>query len=204
MITRMSEWLSVKLSEGTDNADKQDEIRYGIEIVFSALITPIVLFFVAFILDLFYLCVVVSITFAIFRAVMGGFHFSSYWRCLTVTLVSMLGAAAIVENYSDLFYPVMIVFLVVTLIIGMWYAIKYVPDNQTYRTNTNEQKYFLKRIAIGLVCLWFLICFVFYLNHIFLDFVFATICGLILQLASMTKQVGPFLNRLDKFKIGSE
>lgn len=204
MITRVSEWLSVKLSEETDNADKQDEIRYGIEILFSAVITPIVLFFVAFMLDVFYFVFIVAITFALFRAVMGGFHFSSYWRCMTVTVVSMLGAAVIVKDYSDLFSPVMIVFLIITLVAGIWYSIKYVPDNQTYRTNTNVQKYVLKRIAIGLVSLWFLICFVFLLNHSFIDFVFATTMGLILQLASMTKQVGPFLERLDKFKLGGE
>jgi accessory gene regulator B len=71
---------------------KTDTLRFGLEIIFAALIKGIILISLAY-----FLGILPEVTFAmacgaIYRLLSGGAHCKGYWRCLTLGLLSYLGA----------------------------------------------------------------------------------------------------------------
>lgn len=71
---------------------KIDTLRFGLEIIFAALIKGFILISLAY-----FLGILPEVTFAmacgaIYRLLSGGAHCEGYWRCLTLGVLSYLGA----------------------------------------------------------------------------------------------------------------
>jgi len=135
---------------------KIDTLRYGLEIIFAALIKGITLISLAH-----FLGILPEVTFAmtggaIYRLLSGGAHCSGYWRCLTLGVLMYLGAGELglsLGRYLStdfLVYSLLAGYLLSTLCVIAW-----VPGEVPYKkiTNISERSLF-KILSLAYLSLW--------------------------------------------------
>lgn len=71
---------------------KTDTLRYGLEIIYGAIIKGTALFSLAHLLGILPEVAFAAVSRFSYRLLSGGAHCSSYWRCLTLGLLIFLGA----------------------------------------------------------------------------------------------------------------
>lgn len=204
MITKISETLAQKLSEATGRTGQVDEMRYGFEILIGGAINPIILFAVAWILGIFDVCLWLTLTFAGFRIVMGGYHFVTYWRCLLVTLVSLLGASFLATALTFLSEGNMNLIIILTGAISILFSFAYVPANGRYMEMKVKQKKRLKKASIYLSVIWMVGMLILIRVDVAPTYVLASTFGLGIQLLTMPGQVMRVLSRFEANLKGGE
>jgi accessory gene regulator B len=200
MITRISEALADRLSKKTNRQDKKDELRYGFEILIGGMITPSLMYAFALIFHVFMICFVLSATFAVFRVITGGYHFSSFWRCLTLTIVIMLGLSKLLEGVQEFTANQLLVGIIIVTLLGVFISSRYVPATDSYRPKSEQEKRKLKKITMVLLALWFVVIgsLVFLLgSHKLIE---ATIAGLFAQFMTIIPTGSRVLSFIDKIQ----
>jgi accessory gene regulator B len=156
-IERISLRLAKALCKATDRESDLEYIRYAFEIIIGALLTTASLYGLASILGVMKECLIVSITFAVFRAFMGGYHFSHFYQCFVVTVGGFNLFAWISRSLPAA--DGTLTFISIAVLIGLivWMAIKFVPVNAYYRANTEQQRNRFRKITLALVGIWSLL-----------------------------------------------
>jgi accessory gene regulator B len=200
MITRISEALADRLSKKTNRQDKKDELRYGFEILIGGMITPSLMYIFAFVFHVFMICFVLSSTFAVLRMMTGGYHFSSFWRCLTLTIVIMLGLSKVLEVVQEFTANQLLVGILIVTLLGIFISSRYVPATDSYRPKSEQEKRKLKKITIVFLVLWSVVIglLVFLLGS--QKLIEATIAGLFAQLMTILPIGSRILSFIDKIQ----
>jgi accessory gene regulator B len=153
-IERISLRLAKALCKATDRESDLEYIRYAFEIIIGALLTTVSLYGLASILGVMKECLIISITFAVFRAFMGGYHFSHFYQCFVVTvggfnLFAWMARSIPAVNGTP-------TYMGIAVLIGLvvWMTIKFVPVNAYYRANTEQQRNRFRKITVALVGIW--------------------------------------------------
>lgn len=158
-IERISLSLAKALCKATDREADLDYIRYAFEIIIGAVVTTASLYVLASIFGVLKECLVISITFALFRAFMGGYHFSHFYKCFSVTVVGFNLVALYTHSVAAVNWSLVCLIIIGLLVFVLWMTIKYVPVNAYYRANTSQQRNRFRKITIGLLILWCFLLF---------------------------------------------
>jgi accessory gene regulator B len=153
-IERISLRLAKALCKATDREADLDYIRYAFEIIIGAVVTTASLYVLASILGVLKECLVISITFALFRAFMGGYHFSHFYKCFSVTVVGFNLVALYTHSFASVHWNQLYLIIMGLLAFVSWMTIKHVPVNAYYRANTLQQRGRFRKITIGLLLIW--------------------------------------------------
>jgi accessory gene regulator B len=199
MITRLSEYLACRLGKATGRTDKTDVMRYGFEILIGGSVSPIILFSLAYIIGVLGTCLWITVTFVVFRTLMGGYHFTTYWRCLNITLVVMLGSAWISQQLPALSKEIMLLVIILAGVAALIFTVLLVPANDTYREMTAVHKKNI-RIFSGLVSIsWMVLIIGLSLAGMRSEWLFGSIFGLVIQLLTMPKLIMVGLSKLEGY-----
>ncbi|WP_062051888.1 accessory gene regulator ArgB-like protein [Bacillus sp. JCM 19034] len=183
MITIMSRTIAKKLCGYLDKQEEVEYVRYGLEIIIGGLWKWVCLFGAAAILGVVPEMIGTLLTFAIFRVVTGGFHYSTYLRCLIAGLFSMLAISVIVSHvFVQLNEQVLFILIGCTFIIGLIMIYLYAPSNHFYKKMTNTHRKKLQQMAFVLLFVWVIINY--NLVSIYYEIAWASTLGLLFQLSS--------------------
>lgn len=199
MITNVSERLAVIIGQYTEREEDTDYIRYGLEILIGGLVKMIVLFSSAYLLGVLQPMIWVFCTFALFRSLTGGHHYSTYGRCLVAGFILLVGIAYTVvkvESFVSLSNVTFILY--VTTICGVVLAYKYAPSNHFYKKSTEKQKEKLRLSSFIAIACWFIL--IYYLIYVSYDMelILASIAGFLFQLSSLHPYTYKFVEEVEK------
>lgn len=157
-----------QIAEGTANylskelaleTKKIDTLRFGLEIIFAALIKGIILISLAYFLGILSEVLFAMACGAIYRLLSGGAHCEGYWRCLTLGVICYLGAG-LLGLYLGRYVPAD--FLVYSLLAGFLISslcvIAWVPGEVPYKKITDTSKRIMfKTLSVIYLGVWFAI-----------------------------------------------
>lgn len=198
MITDISNRLALILGKYSEREEDTDYLRYGLEIIIGGLVKIIVLFFAAYLLGVFEPMVWVFGTFAFFRSLTGGHHYSTYGRCLAAGFILLVGIAytvAKVESFVSLSNVTYLLYF--TTIYGFVLAYKYAPSNHFYKKTTRKQKEYLRIFSFIFIVFWFLLVY-YFINRLYnMDIILASIAGFLFQLSSLHPYTYKFVAKVE-------
>ena len=177
-----------------------DTIRYGLEIIIGGIIKGLLIFSIAYILGIFKLVLISTITIGFLRLISVGAHCTSYNRCLVFSLFFLVLIIKISNFVLPLFDNVSIVFIaILTIILGIYSAIKYVPLKNYNREIKNKKKIkFLKILTIGYLLCWFIIVYVCNnYSNLFNIYIIVSSFSLLFHLASLFPVGRFFIEKTD-------
>lgn len=136
--------------------DKIDEIMYGIEGIYLSITKTIIIFLLAFLLDILKELVILLITFNIIRFFAFGMHANKSWICLIFSGSIFIGATYICK-YTNINGNLLYLLYAIALIIISIYS----PADTVKRPLIKKKKRIkFKILSISVVLIFFLISFI--------------------------------------------
>ncbi len=146
-------YLSKELALDTG---KIDTLRFGLEIIFAALIKGIILISLAHFLGILPEVAFAMACGAVYRLLSGGAHCNGYWRCLTLGVLMYLGAGELglhLGRYLSadlLVYSLLAGYLLSSLCVMAW-----VPGEVPFKKITNiSERIMFKILSMAYLSLW--------------------------------------------------
>lgn len=162
MIRRLSDDISCYLCSSLSYSDdKREVLSYGLQIVLGTSAKIISIAILAIIFDIFVSTAVVSITFIIFRRIIGGVHCDTYNKCYFVSvslmlLLGFLGSTPLVQSNH------IIGLLIGIYLICVFITIKWVPMGTNKKAIKNkETRRRIKLKTLTMLTLWFITLVIF-------------------------------------------
>lgn len=138
------------------DSNKIDTLRFGLEIIFAALIKGIILISLAHLLGIFPEVTFAMACGAVYRLLSGGAHCNGYWRCLTLGVLTYLGAGELgiyLGRYLStdlLVYSLLAGYLLSSLCVIAW-----VPGEVPFKKITNiTERILFKVLSLIYLNLW--------------------------------------------------
>lgn len=132
---------------------------YGFQIAIGSLVKIIILVLVSAIFRVIIPALLVSVSFALFRKVAGGYHMKTYGKCLFITIVLFI-TAALIAGYTYKYWTIKSLTILVTLtfLLGIIIVIKYAPKDTPNRliTESNEIRKF-KTFSVIYMFVWLMV-----------------------------------------------
>lgn len=199
MITNVSHRLALVLSKYTEREEDTDYLRYGLEIIIGGFVKMIILFSSAYLLGVLQSMIWVFCTFAFFRALTGGHHYSTYGRCLAAGFILLIGIAYTVVKVEDFVSVSNVTYsLYFITICGFVLAYKYAPSNHFYKKSTEKQKKNLRIFSfISIVC-WFVLMYYLIDSSYAMELILASMAGFIFQLSSLHPYTYKLVEKIEK------
>jgi accessory gene regulator B len=186
MLTRVSNRLAIALSKSSGREADVDYLRYGLEILLGGLVKTILLWGTAYMLGIVPTMVWTFATFALFRSLTGGHHYSTYGRCLTAGLIILNGMAyAAVKLPLFIQREVVWYALIGAVILGFILVYMYAPANHFYKKNTELQKRNLRKFSLVSIAIWALLMYYLFTGYYSIELVLASIMGFFFQICSL-------------------
>ena len=166
--------------------DKTEVIEYSLISLFLLLFTLLLIIAICWILGVLREGLTAALTMAILRSVTGGAHLGSPWRCVIVSTILPAGFGYLSRHFAS-FIPerAMLCFLIILLIWGLYYIIRYAPVESEAKPIRPERRFIYRRLGIGIAIVWAVLAFVllyFKANGILL----ASICAFAWQILTLT------------------
>lgn len=135
---------------------KIDTLRFGLEIIFAALIKGITLISLAYLLGILPEVAFAMACGAIYRLLSGGAHCSGYWRCLTLGVLLYLGAGELgIYLGSYLSADLLVYLLLAGYLLSSLCVIALVPGEVPYKQITNiSERVMFKILSLVYLSLW--------------------------------------------------
>lgn len=205
MISLVSERIAQTLGDYVDRNTEVDYIRYGVEILIRGSIKFTILLVAAFLFGLFSPMLSVLVTFIIFRFFTGGHHYTTYFRCLLVGLITML-FLSFISSKLTLFidFQVILGLLCFSLFTGLFLAYKYAPSNHFYKKITDTQKNKLKRFSFLAIIIWGGIIYILALNSYSTEIILASLFGFLFQIGTIHPFSYLIVNKFEQLLEGRE
>lgn len=135
---------------------KTDTLRFGLEIIFAILIKGIILLSLAYFLGLLPEVTFAMVCGATYRLLSGGAHCSGYWRCLTLGVLTYLGAGALgiyLERYLSA--GILVYALLAGTLLSSLCVIAWVPGEVPFKKITKvSERIMFKILSLAYLSLW--------------------------------------------------
>lgn len=198
-INKLANAMASQMAEAAGYNEKTDELRFGLEIILGAIIKGVVLFFLAYLLNVLPHVAAALVTGGLFRMLSGGAHCTSYGRCLVMGVIMYLLIGRTAFALAQFITPDMLVALtcIVTLIAAVC-TIKRAPGETTHRPmNEHREKHRFKVLSLLYLTLWLGLLF-YLMNKVDHAILLASILALVLQTLSFTPLGYGFIARADE------
>ncbi|MFA9557651.1 accessory gene regulator B family protein [Evansella sp. AB-rgal1] len=200
MINQISQRTAVFLCNLTDRNKEVEYVRYGLEIIIGAILKGFTLLGLAYILGFIIPMLGVFITFAVFRSLTGGHHYSTYSRCLFSGVIIFLSisfaSTKLVNIISSEKY---VVLLLLSVLFGLLLAYFYAPSNHFYKKMSERQLEKLRKLSLFFIFLWGGIIYFLHTKFGLQEWILASILGFIAQLSSIHPITYKFVERMEEF-----
>lgn len=157
MIQKLSNNISYYLcSELNYSNEKREMLSYGLQIVLGTLAKLLTIAILSLIFEIFLSTAMVSITFIIFRRIVGGMHCDTYNKCFftSVTLMLFLG---FLGHTLIIPYNIFLGSLISTYLTCILITIKWVPMGTSKKIIKNiETRKKIKFKTFTMLTLWFM------------------------------------------------
>lgn len=197
MIKRLADNISNYISCELNYDDEKSEVlSYGLQIFLGTSIKTLSILCFAYFLNIFKTTLSVSISFVVFRRIIGGSHVDTYSKCyfLSVLLMLLSGAAGKIINLETTHISIVILLIYVLAVIATIMWIPAGTEKKMIRNRTTRKKIKIKTIC--LLTIWFLLCN--YLNSLELfKYVTSSLLGVTLAFFFVT----PLGYRFTNFKL---
>jgi len=194
--------MANKLAEILDEPEKKNIWAYGAEIILGAFIKFALFMVFSILLDVFPTALVIIASSAVFRVISGGVHFSTYYRCLTISLVTFISLGLLVENLVAFISSQQFLLLCLLVLIFLVFVIlKWVPAPNENRVITcpkrinkfkNYSLLLVSSITIGLLGLTY-----FFVDYQNLKFLLAILVGFFWQGLTITPLAYRIFHKID-------
>ena len=169
------------------NLDKTDSayLNFGLKLIFITVSELLVMFLIAYFLNIFWPVVISTVSFLIIRPYAGGVHLPGYLSCLVVTLIVFL-ALGLLTTVVEINTISMLLIILFVSIPGFYMINKYAPaDTEIIPINDPEQRKRLKSKAKNILIIWTItaITLTFILEN-YLNLILASSLGILSQLIS--------------------
>lgn len=185
-----AKWLASKVPNNYPSVEDQIEVyQYGWMVIWGALVKIVLLLTISFLLGVLTSAIILTITFSSFRILGGGgFHFDSYNKCITASLIQFIGATLIVKYTYQYWSQLNIITLfTLTTLMGLYIIYRYVPRDTPNKPITElEEIGKFKRWSLLYLVIWSIIMIIFLLLNFNL-IVISSCFGLLLELFSISK-----------------
>lgn len=199
MIASVSHRLALMVGKYAEREEDTDYIRYGLEIIIGGLLKMTILFSVAYLFSVLQPMVWAFCTFAFFRSLTGGHHYSTYGRCLVAGLIMLIGIAYISVTLKDVVPLNYVNYLLYCVsIYGFILAYKYAPSNHFYKKCTEKQKHRLRKFSFIAIFCWFFLVYYLLKTTYTVEILLASILGFIFQVSSLHPHTYKFVEKIEK------
>ncbi len=147
MIERLSFYLASKIIS-TDksqrySSDDIEVIKYGLECIINTGIPIVFYLLFSFAMGIFVQLILWLITFLTIRNCIGGYHASSHWKCIILSIVFGIFSLCAMQAYSSIHLCFKLVLLILILCIHIIFE----PITNTEETADTKLKLKMKSIA---------------------------------------------------------
>ncbi len=180
--------------------ERQCEIlKYAIRIVISTVLGYTLILVLAWLLDIFYLVLVIAITVSIYRSASGGAHCSNVINCGLYSAIT----ANILGMIANLFNPTsatMLTFMIIIFLFSIWTINKYAPaDTPGKPISSKIKREKLRTYSFMIVSLWCTGSIFWYSSGRNLNvFVYGSTVGILWQSFTVTDWGYRFCHLIDK------
>ena len=186
MITQISEKLAKRLCGYADKIEEAEYVRYGLEVIIGGFFKILILLAISSILHVTNILLSIFLTFAVFRSMTGGHHYSTYLRCLVAGIIIMIGASEIVFNMvAYVSKDIQLILLLFSILFGIISIYLFAPSNHFYKDANNKYSKKLRNLGMVATILWGLLLMSFIAFEISPEFVLASIVGYIIQVCTI-------------------
>ena len=186
-----AKWLANKVpNDKYPTVEDQIEVlTYGFMADWQIVIKGILLVAISYLFGVLISTIIVAISFSSFRVIGGGgYHFESYNKCATASLIQFIGVALIVQQtYQHWSFTNLLYLLSICILIALYIIYRYVPRDTPNKpiTEVSEISKFKRWSYIYLIA-WTTIMTIFTLLNLKL-IVISSCFGLLLELFSISK-----------------
>ncbi|AGL01022.1 accessory gene regulator ArgB-like protein [Desulfoscipio gibsoniae] len=197
---RIANYLSKELALDTN---KIDTLRFGFEIIFAALIKGFILISLAYLLGILPEVVFAMVCGAIYRLLSGGAHCNGYWRCLTLGVLSYLGAGELGIYLGRYLSIDLLVYLLLTgYLLFSLCVIALVPGEVPYKkiTSISERNKF-KILSLVYLSSWLGISII-VVHYVNSSLALAGFIAVMIQTISFSPPGYKIIHQLDNLLVG--
>lgn len=206
----LAKWLAKKRplelfqNEFDKKVTKEDQIEvyyYSFQAIVGAIVKGFLLISISWLLNVLIESLIVTITFAGLRIWAGGYHMSSYKRCISFSLFMFIGSALIakpIQCYDNepIFLLIDLVILMSALIIWQ-HAPKDTPNNRI--TDINKIiKY--RKISLRYIAIWGLVVLISTYLGVQHKYILSSVLGILIVNFIVSPFGYNFLESIDKIK----
>lgn len=182
---------------------KADNLRFGLEIIFGALIKGAILFSLACFFGIFPEVAFAMVSGSLFRLLSGGAHCSGYWRCLSLGLLIYLGAGELglyLQHYISigfLIYSLMDGYLLFCVCVLAW-----APGEVPFKKTTKiSERFLFKFLSITYLSFWLGVSLLIMHNY-YPSLVLAGFIAVLAQTITFTPPGYKAIHKIDSFLAG--
>lgn len=181
----------------------QDQIQvysYGFQAIIGALVKGFLLVTISYLLGILTPAITLTLTFVGLRVIAGGYHMTTYSRCMVVSLVMFL-VSALIAQYTYQYWTVieLLTLLTFSVLAGIYIAIRYIPRVVPTKPITkSEQIIKFKRWSLIYLWIWFTVMIILITTHMTV-LVLASSFGLLLELWSISELGYQFFFHIENF-----
>ena len=137
---------------------KEEQLKFGIQIIVSELYKILLIYFVAFLLDCFVPTLIVHITFFLLRQVCLGYHFNNLYVCLIWSTIAFPIAAYYITDLT-LNFSSFYLYIGILLLLSIIYILAPTGTDNQPIINQCHRSYLRKKMIIRLLLLSAVFCF---------------------------------------------
>lgn len=197
MITNVSRKLAGILCHYSNRKQEIDVVRYGLEIILGGIVKAIILLAISAFFSITDVMLSFFLTFAIFRGITGGHHYSTYGRCLSAGLVIIIGISLVVNKTFDyISNEILLTTVCLSVLFAFSLTYLYAPSNH-YKKSTQQQRNNLRNFAFLLIALWGILVVYLLTTSFSTELILASIIGFVLQISSIHPVTYFWVNKIE-------
>jgi len=185
------------------DAGKTDTLRFGLEIIFAALIKGVFLLSLAHFLGILSEVIFAMACGAIYRLLSGGAHCEGYWRCLTLGVLCYLGAGEVGINQGRYLSNYLLVYsLLAGYLLSFLCVIAWAPGEVPFkRITNNSERIMFKILSLTYLSLWLGVSIVL-VHYARSSLALAGLIAVIIQTISISPPGYKVIHKIDDFLAG--
>lgn len=197
MIKRLADNISDYISCELNYADEKREVlSYGLQVFLGTSLKTLSILIFAYFLNIFKTSLIVSISFVVFRRIIGGSHLDTYSKCYfsSVFLMLSLGGLGKLISLEAINISILIILIYLLALVATILWIPAGTEKKMIKNKNTRKKIKIKTII--LLTIWAILCY--YLNHLYSSkYITSSLLGVTLAFFLVT----PLGYRFTNFKL---